>query len=67
MIEGRRDIKGGRLLSDRRSAGNTGSGASFTSLAFTADGASIIAGGSSKYVCIYDEAERIMLRRFQVR
>ncbi|MEW5311682.1 MAG: hypothetical protein WDW38_003377 [Sanguina aurantia] len=66
MIEGRRDIKGGRLLSDRRSAGNTGSGASFTSLAFTADGASIIAGGSSKYVCIYDEAERIMLRRFQV-
>lgn len=27
----------------------------------------LIKGGSSKYVCIYDIAERIMLRRFQVR
>eukprot|EP00775_Hariotina_reticulata_P006700 gene6700-6923_t len=44
VIEGRRDIKGGRLASD--------------SLLF--------AGGRSKFVCVYDVAERVLLRRFQV-
>ncbi|KAJ9530419.1 hypothetical protein QJQ45_000793 [Haematococcus lacustris] len=65
-IEGRRDIKGGRLSSDRRAAGNLASGASFTSLAYSADGAFLTAGGSSRYVVIYDVAERVMLRRFAV-
>jgi WD40 repeat protein len=116
VIEGRRDIKGGRLASDRcawgvacvlllaarsfgtrpgdapdagarkhrphlhcttalcthtsrahrRAAGNLSSGAAFTSLAFSADGALLFAGGRSKYVCVYDVAERVLLRRFQV-
>ncbi|KAL6751014.1 WD40 repeat-like protein [Haematococcus lacustris] len=65
-IEGRRDIKGGRLSSDRRAAGNLASGASFTSLTYSADGAFLTAGGSSRYVVIYDVAERVMLRRFAV-
>ncbi|GFR41863.1 hypothetical protein Agub_g2644, partial [Astrephomene gubernaculifera] len=65
-IEGRRDIKGGRLQSDRRAAGNSASGAAFTSLAYSADGALLLAGGKSKYVCVYDVAERLMLRRFQL-
>lgn len=67
VIEGRRDIKGGRLASDRRAAGNMSSGAAFTSLAYSADGCYLFAGGNSKYVCVYDVAERVMLRRFQVR
>ena len=25
-----------------------------------------VAGGASKYVCLYDVAERVMLRRFQI-
>eukprot|EP00798_Chlamydomonas_sp_ICE-L_P014256 gene14256-20229_t len=66
FIEGRRDIKGGRLQSDRRAAGNLSSGACFTSVTYSADGSFIIAGGASKFVCIYDVAEKIMLRRFQV-
>ena len=65
-IEGRRDLAGGRLSSDRRALGNSSSGECFTSLAFSADGAFLLAGGSSKYVCMYDVEEKVMLRRFQV-
>lgn len=65
-IEGRRDLAGGRLSSDRRALGNSTSGQCFTSLAFSADGAFLLAGGSTKYVCMYDVEEKVMLRRFQV-
>ena len=44
MIEGRRDIKGGRLASDRRAAGNLDSGAAFSSLTYSADGTFLLAG-----------------------
>ncbi len=47
-IEGRRDVAGGRLASDRRAAANRTSGQCFTSLAFSADGAFLLAGGASK-------------------
>ena len=66
IIHGRRDIAGGRLRTDRRTAANTSSGRAFTSLAYSADGSFLIAGGSSKYVCVYDVHERVMLRRFQI-
>ncbi|GLC52693.1 hypothetical protein PLESTB_000658000 [Pleodorina starrii] len=65
-IEGRRDIRGGRLAGDRRAASNSSSDAAFTSLAFSADGALLLAGGNSKFVCVYDVAERLLLRRFQI-
>lgn len=65
-IEGRRDVRGGRLAADRRAAGNMSSGAAFTSLAYSADGSWLLAAGASKYVCIYDVVEKVMLRRFQV-
>ncbi|KAL0036124.1 hypothetical protein WJX79_004341 [Trebouxia sp. C0005] len=65
-IEGRRDLAGGRLSSDRRALGNSSSGQCFTSLAFSADGAFLLAGGSTKYVCMYDVEEKVMLRRFQI-
>ena len=51
-IEGRRDIAGGRLSSDRRSANNRTSGQCFTSLAFSADGSFLLAAGASKYALI---------------
>ena len=65
-ISGRRDIAGGRLRSDRRSLNNSTSGRCFTSLAYSADGSFLLAGGNSKYVCLYDVEERTMLRRFQI-
>lgn len=65
-IEGRRDIAGGRLMTDRRSAANSTSGKCFTSLCYSADGNYILAGGSSKYICMYDVADQVLLRRFQI-
>lgn len=65
-IEGRRDIAGGRLMTDRRSAVNSSSGKYFTTLCYSADGSYILAGGSSKYICMYDVADQVLLRRFQI-
>ncbi|XP_021859152.2 periodic tryptophan protein 2 [Spinacia oleracea] len=65
-IEGRRDIAGGRLMTDRRSAANSTSGKYFTTLCFSADGSYILAGGNSKFICMYDVAEQVLLRRFQI-
>ncbi|VAH09388.1 unnamed protein product [Triticum turgidum subsp. durum] len=65
-IEGRRDISGGRLMTDRRSAANTSIGKYFTTLCYSADGSYILAGGNSKYICMYDIGEQVLLRRFQI-
>ncbi|KAF2323261.1 hypothetical protein GH714_034366 [Hevea brasiliensis] len=65
-IEGRRDIAGGRLMTDRRSAANSTAGKCFTTLCYSADGSCILAGGSSKYICMYDVADQVLLRRFQI-
>ncbi|KAJ7962897.1 periodic tryptophan protein 2-like [Quillaja saponaria] len=65
-IEGRRDISGGRLMTDRRSAANSSSGKCFTTLCYSADGSYILAGGSSRYICMYDVADQVLLRRFQI-
>ncbi|KAB2623915.1 periodic tryptophan protein 2-like protein [Pyrus ussuriensis x Pyrus communis] len=65
-IEGCRDISGGRLMTDRRAAANSSSGKFFTTLCYSADGTYILAGGSSKYICMYDVADQVLLRRFQI-
>ncbi|TEB34224.1 WD40 repeat-like protein [Coprinellus micaceus] len=68
VIEGRKDVSGGRKADDRMSATNNSSGKSYTSLAYTADGKCVLAGGNSKYVVLYDvrEGEGIMLKKFQI-
>ena len=66
LIEGRKDISGGRRVDDRVAATNDASGKAFTSLAYTADGGCVIAGGNSKYVVIYDVREGVMLKKFQI-
>lgn len=65
-IEGRKDIAGGRLMTDRRSAANSSSGKCFTTLCYSADGSFIFAGGTSKFICMYDVADQVLLRRFQI-
>eukprot|EP00899_Mesostigma_viride_P002377 jgi/Mesvir1/1213/Mv17699-RA.2 len=65
-IEGRRDIAGGRKSTDRQSYANLSSGKCFTSLNFSADGSFLIGGGTSKFVCLYDVEEKVLLRRFQI-
>ncbi|CAI8613079.1 unnamed protein product [Vicia faba] len=65
-IEGSRDIAGGRLMTDRRTSANSSTGKCFTTLCYSADGSYILAGGSSRYVCMYDVADQVLLRRFQI-
>ncbi|KAJ2793994.1 U3 snoRNP protein, partial [Coemansia helicoidea] len=38
----------------------------FNSLGYSADGSAVLAGGNSKFVCLYDRRSRILLRKFQV-
>ncbi|KNC82463.1 hypothetical protein SARC_05255 [Sphaeroforma arctica JP610] len=65
-IECRRDIAGGRKRDDLVTAKNSASGKCFTSVCYSADGQVILAGGRTKYVCIYSVAERCLLKRFQI-
>lgn len=58
-IEGRRDIAGGRRMTDRRSAANSSSGKCFTTLCYSADGGYILAAGSSRYICMYDISDQV--------
>lgn len=65
-IDGRRDIAGGRKLNDRMASNNNASSRYFTSIAYSADGSCLLAGGNSKYVCIYEISQQILLKKFQV-
>jgi periodic tryptophan protein 2 len=66
VIDGRRDIAGGRKSNDRRTAENSLSGKNFESICYTVDGSCIIAGGNSKWVCIYDISSSLLLKKFQI-
>ena len=63
-IDGRRDITGGRSALSKISRKNNAGGKCFRSLAFSADGSCVLAGGQSKYVCLYDVGERTLLRKY---
>ncbi|WRT69994.1 uncharacterized protein IL334_006987 [Kwoniella shivajii] len=66
VIEGRRDISGGRKVDDRLTAANNAASKYFNSVTYTADGGCVLAGGSSKYVVIYDRQEGVMIKKFQI-
>lgn len=56
----------GRKFNDRMTADNNSSSRYFTSIAYSADGTCLLAGGNSKYVCIYEISQQILLKKFQV-
>lgn len=66
LIEGRKDISGGRSVYDPRTAKNNASGKAFNSLCYSGDGSLLLAGGNSKYVCLYDIHEATLLRKFTI-
>lgn len=45
-------------------AKNSSGSKCFRSLAFSADGRSLLAGGSSKFVCLYDVNSKSLLRKY---
>ncbi|WWC72243.1 uncharacterized protein I206_106205 [Kwoniella pini CBS 10737] len=66
VIEGRKDISGGRRVDDRLTAANNAASKYFNSVTYNADGSCVLAGGQSKYVVIYDRQEGVMIKKFQI-
>lgn len=65
-VDARRDILGGRHATDRFAADNAARSKHINTLAFSLDGKTLIGGGNSKYICLYDVNNEVLLRRFEV-
>lgn len=65
-FDGRRDISGGRKVTDRRTAANVSGTKSFGTIKYSTDGSCILAGGSSKYICLYSVSTMVLLKKFTV-
>ncbi|QSZ32613.1 hypothetical protein DSL72_002192 [Monilinia vaccinii-corymbosi] len=65
-VDGRRDVSGGRKITDRRTAANASGNKSFSSIRYSADGSCVLAGGNSKYICLYSVSSLVLLKRFTV-
>ena len=65
-IDGRRDISGGRKVTDRQTAVNAAGTKAFNRVTYSADGSCILGGGNSKYICLYDVKTGSMLKKFTV-
>lgn len=56
------DAKGGKLLDSDRSAKTTQW--YFDTIAFSPDGAFLVCGGRTRFICVYSVQSRLLLRRF---
>jgi periodic tryptophan protein 2 len=65
-VDARRDVSGGRKISDRRTAANVAGTKAFTTVKYSADGTCVLAGGNSKYICLYDVQSGSLLKKFTV-
>uniref|UniRef100_A0AAV1TXW6 Small-subunit processome Utp12 domain-containing protein n=1 Tax=Peronospora matthiolae TaxID=2874970 RepID=A0AAV1TXW6_9STRA len=65
-IDGKRDIAGGRKDGDHITSANNQLTKYFTSVCYSADGSLLLAGGRSKFVCIYAVEHQILLKKFQI-
>jgi periodic tryptophan protein 2 len=61
-ISAGRDMAGGRKLNE----GKRVTIRHPTSLCYSADGSAILAGGNSKYICLYALPSKMLVRRFQI-
>ncbi|XP_022371691.1 periodic tryptophan protein 2 homolog [Enhydra lutris kenyoni] len=65
-IEGRHDLKTGRKELDKITAKHSAKGKAFTTVCYSADGQSVLAGGMSRFVCIYHVKEQILRKKFEI-
>ena len=65
-LDGRRDVSGGRKTTDRRTAANVAGTKSFSTLTYSVDGAVLLAGGSSKFICLYAVETGVLLHKYTV-
>ncbi|KAL8410063.1 hypothetical protein RB594_008238 [Gaeumannomyces avenae] len=65
-VDGRRDVSGGRKTSDRRTAANAAGTKAFHAIQYSMDGSCLLAGGNSKYLCLYSTTTTVLLKKFTV-
>lgn len=65
-LDGRRDVSGGRKITDRRTAANVAGTKSFNQVTYSADGTVVLASGNSKYICLYAVETGILLQKYTV-
>lgn len=65
-IEGRNDLGQSVTEMDLNAGPKSLLGKAFNSICYSADGECILAGGKSKFVCIYNVREGILLKKFQI-
>ncbi|KAF9737266.1 hypothetical protein PMIN06_010948 [Paraphaeosphaeria minitans] len=65
-VDGRRDVSGGRKMTDRRTATNVAGTKAFDTVRYSADGTCVLAGGKSKYICLYDVQSGVLIKKFTV-
>ncbi|CUS23360.1 LAQU0S09e03004g1_1 [Lachancea quebecensis] len=65
-IDGKKDIVSGRHLEDRFTAKNSARSKYFTTIDYSFDGLSIVAGGNNNSICLYDIPNSVLLKRFIV-
>lgn len=65
-VDGRRDVSGGRKITDRRTAANAAGTKSFATIRYSADGTCLLAAGNSKYICLYSVDSQVLLKKYTV-
>ncbi|XP_061910663.1 PWP2 small subunit processome component [Entelurus aequoreus] len=65
-VAGRHDLETGRKETDKVTAKQMSKSRCFTSLCYSADGESILSGGQSKFVCIYNVREQMLIKKFEI-
>jgi periodic tryptophan protein 2 len=65
-VDGKRDVSGGRKITDRRTAANAAGTKSFSAIRYSADGTCVLAGGNSKYICLYSVDSLVLLKKYTV-
>lgn len=64
-IDGRPDVAGGRSRDERRTAAESTIGQCFDTISYAPDGATLLAAGRSKFICLYAVEQKLLLRKFQ--
>ncbi|AAS50422.1 AAR057Wp [Eremothecium gossypii ATCC 10895] len=65
-IDCKRDIISGRHLEDRFTSKNSARSKYFTTIHYSFDGLSIVAGGNNNSICLYDIPNEVLIKRFIV-
>ncbi|TKR77582.1 hypothetical protein L596_018524 [Steinernema carpocapsae] len=65
-IEAQRDLEASRYATDSIKKSTSEKNKSFTRMAFSPDGSMLLLGGQSNYFCLYNVAERLILKKFRL-